>query len=608
MENHRETKEEIKDRMIKTALDYWNVKKVENLDPLIRLLIEALAVQLHALSEDIAEVETRAMRRLSEVLLPEALTVVHPAHGILASDPLVDGYVTDLYSGFSIASPALVGKNLKTYQFSPVCRTPLRRVKVETLIIEGNVYEMTPDRDKRLVLRMNAAPETVGKVYIGLDFVNKVTDLEHLSLYLDFPNIDSRNEYLHMLNSTSWKCNGLSLDMGRGLYVEKNSVTENTLPDFFSSLGNDERVDREIMDYYKPRYVTIESPLKISVADYRKVPMVYTPALEEYSKVCLKDLLWLEVDFPSNYSSSVLSDLQVCVNAFPVANKKFNKMTDFVKKDFGVMPLEVMEGESYFDVVNVSDEFGRTYCKTYGYKENASDLTYTLRHGGCESFDKRDASELLIRMKTLLEDELSTFSSPEFAKGAENVSEIEKLLQKVSMMPAVREGRSEVPYYLFVEPPQQSTLFYVDYWTSVGAEANGLRIGQSAAPDGSLYSFLESSNLLTPTIGGKGTPTEKERIARFKYILGSRDRIVTNNDIRNFCLAELTDWIKDVRIEKGISKGCGTGQGLLRTIDVHLVPIQPITDEKQKIQMLDALYNHLVAKSPMTFNYRLFID
>ncbi len=608
MENHRETKEEIKDRMIKTALDYWNVKKVENLDPLIRLLIEALAMQLHVLSEDIAEVETRAMRRLSEVLLPEALTVVHPAHGILATDPLVDGYVTDLYSGFSIASPALVGKNLKTYQFSPVCCTPLRKVKVESLIIEGNVYEMTPDRDKRLVLRVNPTPEMTGKVYIGLDFVNKVADIQHFSLYLDFPNIDSRYEYLHTLNTTSWKCNGLSLDMGRGLYVEKGAEAEKTLPDFFSSLGNDERVNREIMEYYKPRYVTIESSLKVSVADYRKVPMIYTPAYDEYSKVCQKDLLWLEVDFPSNYSPSVLSDLQVCVNAFPVANKTYNKMTDFVKKDFGVMPLEIMEGESYFDVVSVSDEFGRLYCKTYGYKENASDLTYTLRHGGCESFDKRDASELLIRVKTLLEDELSTFSSPEFAKGAENVADIEKLLQKISMMTAVREAKCEVPYYLFVEPPQQSTLFYVDYWTSAGVEANGLRIGQSAAPNGSLYSFLGATNLLTPTVGGKGTPTEKERIARFKYILGSRNRIVTNNDIRNFCLAELTDWIKEVRIEKGISKGSGSGQGLVRTIDVHLIPFQPITDEKQRTQMLDELFNHLVAQSPMTFNYRLFLD
>ena len=54
---NRESKEEIKDRMIRTALDYWNIRKVENLDPLVRLLIEALAMQLHNISDEIADIE-----------------------------------------------------------------------------------------------------------------------------------------------------------------------------------------------------------------------------------------------------------------------------------------------------------------------------------------------------------------------------------------------------------------------------------------------------------------------------------------------------------------------------------------------------------------------
>ena len=78
-----ESKEEIKDRMIRTALDYWNIKKVENLDPLVRLLIEALAIQLHDISDEIADIEVRAMKRMSEVLLPEVLTVVHPSHAVV---------------------------------------------------------------------------------------------------------------------------------------------------------------------------------------------------------------------------------------------------------------------------------------------------------------------------------------------------------------------------------------------------------------------------------------------------------------------------------------------------------------------------------------------
>ena len=45
MNNYRESKEDIKDRMIRTALDFWNIRNIENLDPFLRLLIDAIAAQ-----------------------------------------------------------------------------------------------------------------------------------------------------------------------------------------------------------------------------------------------------------------------------------------------------------------------------------------------------------------------------------------------------------------------------------------------------------------------------------------------------------------------------------------------------------------------------------
>ena len=98
---NRESKEEIKDRMIRTALDYWNIRKVENLDPLVRLLIESLAMQLHNISDEIADIEVRAMKRLSEVLLPEVVTVVRPSHAVVHTEIMSGELKTSLYDGFS---------------------------------------------------------------------------------------------------------------------------------------------------------------------------------------------------------------------------------------------------------------------------------------------------------------------------------------------------------------------------------------------------------------------------------------------------------------------------------------------------------------------------
>lgn len=592
--------------MIRTAMDYWNVKKVENLDPFIRLLIEALSMQLHVLSEDIADIETRTMRRLSEVLLPEAMTVVHPAHAIIHMTPSSEGVMTNYDSEFQFFNQRPGEKKEQAYAFYPVCRTPLHEVDVKTMIIDGDVYEVQADMNKKLLLREQATPEIAQKVYVGLDLKGKDLQMQHLSFYLDFPNIDGRGEYLQRLSFSSWECNGVKLNVSNGLHVEC-VVNENGLPDFFAKNDNDVSVNNEVLDFYKSRYFTIDSQMKATASDLKKVPLMYSPYMEEYKSVCTADLLWVEINFPPAFTQSILSDLQVCVNTVPVVNKKLNQISKLVKKDFGVLPIEVEEDQFYFDVVNVSDEYGRNYNRTYGYKENTSDLTYTLRRGGCESFDKRDAKEFLLHLRGLLEDEMSIFSN--LRGGAtSNGYEIERLLQKIGASTDMGNEDLELPYYLFVEPPQQSTLFYVKYWTSSGINANGLRIGQRAQIGDTLYSHVNQAILLTPSLGGKSAPTERERIAKYKYILGSRNRIVTNNDIKSFCVAELPDLVSDVRIEKGICRGIQPNQGLIRTIDVHLILSRPLEDKKQREQIVDELYDHMVAQSPMTFNYRIFID
>ena len=72
-------KEEIQESMIRSALHFWNIKNVENLDPLVRLLIEVLSEQLYVLSGEMYDMENRVIQRLSEVLLPESVSKANPS-------------------------------------------------------------------------------------------------------------------------------------------------------------------------------------------------------------------------------------------------------------------------------------------------------------------------------------------------------------------------------------------------------------------------------------------------------------------------------------------------------------------------------------------------
>lgn len=603
---NRESKEEIKDRMIRTALDYWNIKKVENLDPLVRLLIEALAMQLHNVSDEIADIEVRAMRRMSEVLLPEVLTVVRPAHAVVHMETVSEDSKTSLFDAFTTVATSLGRRDGRSFSFYPVCETKLRRGDVRMIVVENSVYEVMADQNKKILLKKQTIPENVNKVFIGLEFENKNVDLANLSFYFDFPNIDRRNDYLHYLSSAVWKWRGKELRVRRGLYTEGNA-RQSQLQQFFDGLGNDHSVNESIVDFYKNSYVTIDSQLATSVQDYAKYPAGFK-LNAEYSTVFTKDLLWLEIEFPPEFTSSVLADMQVSINTFPVANKELRKLNSLVKKDFGVIPLSVGDSESFFDIVDVTDEYGTVYNRANGYREERSDKSYTLRQGGCESFDKRDARDFLLRLRGVMEDELSRFSIPDNGNSVENVNLIEQLLRKIDRRTQNDSGRTEIPYYLFVEPETERTYFYLRYWTSYGPLANGMRIGQTLNPTGDAYGEYQHPIFLTTTVNGKNPPSERERIAKFKYVLSSRNRIVTNNDIKNFCFSECYEELADVVIRKGIGRSSSPGCGLQRTIDVFLILKNKEMSEEQKTELSDAVQEKLVSQSPMTFNYRVFCE
>ena len=68
-------------------MNYWGIKKVENLDPLVKLLLEALSSELFGLSHEIEDSHNRMLDKIANMLTPDTLVHVHPAHGICHALP-----------------------------------------------------------------------------------------------------------------------------------------------------------------------------------------------------------------------------------------------------------------------------------------------------------------------------------------------------------------------------------------------------------------------------------------------------------------------------------------------------------------------------------------
>lgn len=605
MSYYRESKEEIKNRMIQTALQFWNIKNIENLDPLVRLIMEALAEQLHEISNDIASLETRMMQRLSEVLLPDAVLMTKPSHTIAYLKPLWEETQITQETCFSTKTPFPNRKTQTEYAFYPACSTMLKRINVKKIISGADIYDINSDFSKRLLYRTELTPENYNKIWIGINSEDILTNLQNLSFYINFPNIDTRSECLKVLSYANWTYKGNKITVKNGIYNTDSHTQENSLDHFFENQNFNERMNTKILDFYKQNYFTIDQTLQISQDEYTSFPIT-DPKIQhlwqENPAVFNEKLSWIEITLPQSFKAHILSDIQVVTNTVPLINKKLHSITSTLQKGLAIIPLEMNPEEFFLGMVSISDEKDQQYVRSHGFKSSSFSRNYTLRQGGTEAFDFRNAKELLIKLQSLLEDEANIFSSLKTAS-SENIQLIEKLINRLERDISVqhRMGK-ELSYYIFLDRVYDTSYFFVKYWTTLGEAANAIRIGTVLTRK---ETNTSDATLITPTLGGTALPSERERIAQFKFLLNSRGRVVTNNDIKTFCIAEFPDIIADVRIEQGVSIANSLGKGLIRTIDVHLIPFGKVEDKQM---IIETIYNQLVKHSPMTFNYRIFID
>lgn len=609
MSNYREKKEELKEKMIRTALHFWNIKNVDNLDPLVRLLIEALSEQLYLLSNEMLDLENRVMQRLSEVLLPESVSKAKPAHAIAYIEPKWEDTETNIEKGFFSKIPFLGSEDQHQYTFFPVCKTPLYQGGIKKVIFNGDVYEIQKDLTKRII-HTTSSEKKENKIWIGLAFDNPVRDINNLSFFINFPNIIKKDEYLKALQYAQWRYRGEKLHIKNGIYIKNQQIAgENTLDYFFENQEFSIRMDSQTLEYYAPHYFTIEQSLDVCKEDYSYMP-ISDDSIQIQQENTPTDtsekLLWLEIIFPEQFNSEILENIQITINAVPVANKRLHSIQKNTYKDWGIIPLEMGVGESFLGVISVYDDKNQLYTRSHGFKIENAQNTYTLRQGGSESFDNRNAHDFLVRLENLLEDEGSFFIMGKKNEDA-TINLIKSAIKQIHLQTSSMEknNNAEHLHYIFLDEAYQ-TNFFVKYWTTLGNLANGIRVNTPLSPQTlGEHNYIEHSFLVTPSVGGTTTPSERERIAQFKYLLNGRGRVVTNHDIKTFCLAEFPDLISDVRIQHGVSVGESPQQGLIRTIDVYLIPISNIEDKQHTIEHL---HKQLIKYSPMTFHYRVFID
>ncbi|GHT70977.1 hypothetical protein AGMMS50239_39880 [Bacteroidia bacterium] len=613
MSTINKSKEAILQQMYNRVAAFWGVESVEDLDPLVKLMMQGLASMLYDVYNEIEDVHVRMLESLAGALTPSVMINPRPAHAIAQVYPTDPVAYIDRKTVFldKKIPQELQKQEIKTLSFVPLARIRLVSGKIKYLVTERIFHRIEENGSKTRIAQARILNEkTNNTLWIAMNLHPETESLEGLSFFMDFPHAVGKYEKYGNLPYSRWSIDGQKLEMKTGLPSIPEEDGESFENESFSpghSLLNE--TDANISDLYRIQYLTVTNSVRLETLRKKPFPEEISPFFPEHITETLEPCYWIKVVLPPYITAEDIHDTVVHLNTFPVANKtRYSTSHNLSEARPDIIPMRVENREHFVSIEKISDSHGYEYKPVpYTAGGNMNPGFYSLKRGGVERFDRRNAGESLERMIDVLRDESAAFSS----LNADNMRNLisgmqEGLKQIATKYEQSQMGSLSMPSYLLLNQVSKNETVFVEYWATCCELANGLRAGKILTPQSSVFLVKDSCRLLTETRGGKSEAGASGRIDAFRYVLTARDQILTHEDVANFCSCELGAKVTRVNVLRGVAVSPKPKEGLIRTIDISLTP-SPGCEQIVREMQTDLLVM-LHRKSPDSFNYRIVLE
>lgn len=606
------TKEGIRSRLLKNAAHFWGQNNIHNIDPFVRLLMEALSTELYKAYNEIQTTESRILEKITRLLTPELYVSARPAHAIAHLRINEPGQVLDAHNQFYYQQRIATREEGILDAEYPVVFTPLGNMKlvdgdVRFLASGDNLFGFNDSRNKIFLAgSQRALPRQ--HLWIGLE-LNPAEMPEEVCCYLNF-NMDAEDWIYSLLASAKWSVQELDLEVRGGLaFRREEDLSSEEL--VFADYEIMKLIENDIEVHYRRFFVTIDNLREIRrLGDPYAMPEQLRAAFPNLPNLASgKNIVWLQVAFPSYFTPELLDHLYVSVNAFPVVNRKLQHQYHNLRDINKIIPIIPDAHEHFLSVASLTDDQGREY-HALPFRASGENGYYSVKYGGTERFDERDAQEYLSYLSELLRDEVASFAAygKDFVKSI--VSDLNKKIRLINQKAQTDYNRyREVPTYLMVEPiDDQPANMEVRYWVTNSTLANSIRAGNELLRLQTSLMISKSPVLLTHVSHGRDKLKSYDRLNAYKYTLTTRNRIVTYEDIKSFCRLYLGSKISDVQVRKGVGVGINGHQGILSTTDVVLTPAEGQGPVKDWELICVELKEQIMARSIHGNHYRVMIQ
>lgn len=607
-------------RMFQHSVRHWELKEtdVDSLDPLVRLLIEACAVELYRVSNEINSAQEHMLEKLARLLTPEVYTAPKPAHAIVHSRALEpDAQVYPLMQFFHQKKIALKPNgpldSIIDIYFSPAGNYRVIDGDVSIIAAGKGLYTVNKSQFKEFAIRAIDKKELEpNTVWVGLEMSYLVTDITGLSFFFDLKNHPAKRQLLPLLHYSKWSVNGTAVDIQAGLWNPNAKLPYLDSFEGFDEFDLSQTIERHANNYYNDHFVTIINAEMVSL-ESEKFPAAFTDYFSDKDLGKLqKKLLWFKIELLPEFDNVVLEDLTVSINCFPVVNRYLNETRYRLQNNFNIIPL--LSTEQFLSVHTVEGSDGGDDKDANKYTslpfDNTSDVktkgTYTLRTGDIERFDSRNATEYLNYLLELLRDESSAFAAfgQDFVASLvkdfkQNISQLEqKIKQNLDSL-------NKEPTYLLINPRKEGETIFVNFWTTNGETGNLIRAGSKLELYQGAELQPESLVMVTGSSGGSNKLNNTQVLNAYKNTLITRGRIVTIEDVKSFCRTTLGEKAKSISVRKSVALGTLPHEGLISVIEILITPDGAAQDDDEWNDIIRDLQKKLEQQSTVTSNYRI---
>lgn len=585
----------------------WDIRNTDDLDPVVRLLVESLAAEVFNLSGELDTIEDRIVEKLARAFTPSFMMAASPAHAVLHARAIGGDAMVDHTTEFTYKEPRFIQRhNLRKLSMTPVCGAAIFDADVVALIADGRFCNVTPrggrDHAANAVRR---DPLFNNTLWVGLEVGAEVQSLRDMAFYFEFPFMDNCEEYLRLLEYGKWSVGGREIATVNTLSAEGGRTEDR---DVFELYDQRLYLRNEIKAKYDRHFVTIKEDVPAKELRREAIPEdLRTLFGDDFVQGLRGDVVWLKVVLPPAFDGNGLSNLVVHANCFPVANVYCKQLLATVTPLSTIVRLEKEHSEYFLFIDSVRDSAGSEYKQVRTHEDNHDARTYVIRRGGSERFSSLDARDFLERLLDLYRDESIAFSSidKDIAGTAESMMEY---LTDFDRKLKSYDGNTEHTSYIILGGDiKERVNLAVRYEMTNGVIANDIKAAEvlSAPEAGDIAPA--SAILMTATRGGRKSPPESSQKEIYQYMLTSRDRVYTREDIKLFCRSHYGEYFADVEVENGYEISNRPKEGVVRTTKVILHGYKGKAGVDAGLISGEILAG-LQQRSPDRVNYRIILN